>query len=319
MPLNYKYLITADELSRLTGQSVKETLTSFDKKKLIELPESNKIGIPPPLIREYLGEKGVDYSFRVIAHMNMKGGVGKTTSAISVATRAVQYGFRTCILDMDPQACASQAFERRPEDDELVFYDIWRQPSEGITKALKIIDDHFYIIPSSLGNSLLDSDLTIPDLQKKAVQGVCEALKVKGFDLVLIDCPPSPGAVLISTICATDILVIPLCGEAFSFEGMELTFNEVISICKAFGIKPPDIKILYTKYDKRVKISGDILQRLATKYREYLIPVPIRISTEFSKAIEKRETVFASAKKNVARDDYDRYVKYLLKLSEIEY
>jgi cellulose biosynthesis protein BcsQ len=73
-------------------------------------------------------------------------------------------------------------------------------------------------------------------------------------------------------LAAADLVVIPVCGDAFSLKGLELTLHEITSICDTFQLEPPVIKILYTKFDKRVKITFDIFERLASAYKNFLIP-----------------------------------------------
>lgn len=312
---NNKYIVTTFELGNLVGQTEDKVAKAFKNEELISLSRK-RIGVPAHLVKEYLMESGVDYSFKVIANINMRGGIGKTTTAITAATRATQYGFKTCILDLDPQASSSLAFDKIPADEDPIFYDIWKNPSDMLMASLRIIEDNLYILPSSLENGLLDSSLVNPASQKNAVHGVCEELKAEGFDLVMIDCPPSLGTAVISAVCAAEILVIPVCSDAFSIKGLELTLNEISSICETFNLERPTIRILYTKFDRRVKMSIDALDRLSSSYRDYLIPSVIRTSTEFSKALEKKETVFASTRKSAAKDDYDMCVRYLLGINE---
>ena len=311
----HHYILTLDELADLFDQSKDDILEFLGTEALIKMPGGKK-GILPQTVRSYLSEKGVDYAFKVVAYVNLKGGTGKTTSTISAATRAVQYGFRTCILDMDAQANATLAFDMMPQEEDPVFYDIWQNPEEMTMGSLKEIEEGLCILPSSLENSLLDVNLMNPAAQKRAVRGVCETIGSHGFHLVMIDCPPSLGTAVISTICAADIVVIPVCSDAFSLKGLEFTLAEIESICQTFHIEPPQVKILYTKFDRRLNISSSAHEFFSSRYPEHFIPFPIRISSEFSNTLEKKRTVFAAAGKGRARTDYDRYVRYLLNIED---
>lgn len=318
MPDNHrgKYHTTLLDLVALTGNSLKEIGVSF-KEHLPPGTDPRRIKIPPKEVRSHLQNRGVDYSFKIIAHINLRGGIGKTTSSITTASRLGQYGFKTCILDLDPQGSASLAFNFVLEDEDPVFYDVWQKPDEILMGSLRQIDDYLYLLPSSLENSLLDSRLSNPAQQKNAVRGVCEELKANGFDMAIIDCPPSLGSGVISSICAADIIVIPIGNDPFSFRGLELTLTEIQSICETFGLPLPEIKILFSKFDRREKMSTEALNLLDKKYKQYFIPFVIRTSTEFSKALSRRETVFASTVKNPAKEDYDNYVKHLFGLDRV--
>jgi chromosome partitioning protein len=308
-----RYLLTADELARLSGADASDVRRSFDAPQLIALGGRKK-GIGPAAVRQYLSRSGFAYPFKVIAHINMRGGIGKTTSTVTAATRACQYGFKTCIIDLDPQGSSSLALDQLPGEEDPIFYDVWQNPGELTMGSIRKIQEHLYILPSSLENALLDASLINPSSQKRAVHGVCEVLKTNGFDAVFVDCPPSLGIAVISTICAADIIVIPVHSDAFSFKGLELTLKEIGSICETFGLERPLIRILYTKFDRREKIAAEGLQKLTSEYGAYFIPQVIRTSTDFSQGLARRETIFASPKKSQAKEDYDYYVRHVLGL-----
>ena len=317
-----RYILCLSEFCELTHQTKEAFFSILDEGNkgssgpLVPLP-GNRAAIPFDLVRTLLKKKGIDYLFRKIAFVNMKGGVGKTISCITAASRAVQYGFKTCILDMDSQASASLAFDKMPDEDDPIFLDVWQKPAETVMPALRSIDENFFILPSSLENGLLDFNLMNPRSQKEAVWGVCEELRKNGFDLVMIDCPPSLGTAVISSICAADTVLIPTGNDAFSFKGLELTISEVSSICSTFQMEQPEVRILHTRFDKRLKLSLHAEERLRQLYKSLVIPVPIRTSSEFSKALEKKETVFSGTRKSFAREDYDTCVRSLLGLNSV--
>ncbi len=308
------YILTCEELADLFQASVDEIKEQAGHDDLIMLP-GGKTGILPRKVKSILKEKGFDYSRKVISHINMRGGIGKTTATISLATRAKQYGFKTCIIDMDPQGSASLVFNIMPEDDDPVFYDVWQKPEEMTLGTIRRIDENLYILPSSLENGLLDSVLGNPASQKKAVSGVCDVLKDDGFEIIIIDNPPSLGSAVISSICASDIVVVPMFSDAFSFRGLEITLDEINSICDVFNLRIPTVKALFSKYDKRERASEMAFEKLKESYSNILIPHVIRTTTEFSKALERRETVFGSSRKNPAKQDYDMYARYILNLN----
>ncbi len=305
------YVLTTQELAYICGCKPQTLVKSFNKSELYHLP-GGKLGIPPLLVRAYLQARGVDYSFMTLAHVNMRGGVAKTTSTIALATRAAQYGFKTCILDLDSLGSASLAFDGVPMANDLIFHDIWRDPKQHLPAALKRIDEFLYLLPSSLDNGVLDTELREPQHQRDAVYNVCQALRQSGFDVVVIDCPPALSAVVISTICAADGIVIPVAGDAFSFSGLEATLHEINTICQTFTLELPDVRVLPIRYQEHEKVSAHALEKLREDYAEYLLPVQVRSSTLFDQTLEMRQSVFANVRKSTAREDYDQYVCHLL-------
>ncbi|MFA7406123.1 MAG: ParA family protein [Pelobacteraceae bacterium] len=306
-------LLTTRELAAKCGIATAELEGRFRPDELVRINAATN-GITPRGARRYLEGEGVSYRFRVIAHTTMRGGIGKTTSTISTAVRAAQYGFKTCVLDLDPQGSSSMALGAVPADDDPIFFDIWKLPEELLAGALVELTSQLSILPSSLENALLDASLLNPGSQKKAVKGVCEQLRIQGFDTVIVDCPPSLGIAVISAICAADTVVVPVGSDAFSLKGLDLTLGEIRSICDTFGLPHPAVRILYTRYDQRETVSRNALTRIRERYPDLPLTV-IATSSEFSKALAAGGTVFSRSAKSGARDDYDRYVSELLEIS----
>jgi chromosome partitioning protein len=316
------YMITPSELSKSMGVTQAAISKHFSGYNLPHIT-GRSLGIPTHLVREYMKGKGHKFEKLVVAHINMRGGIGKTTSTISAACRAAQYGYNTVVVDLDSQGSASQAFNLEPEEDDDLFIDVWNKGKDEIKNSLKKVQDNLFVLPSSLENGLLDSSLQKPGDQKTAVQKVCDKIQSKNFgliddgvDLIFIDCPPSLGAAIISTICAADIVVIPVQSDAFSVKGLQLVLKEIKTICETFNIDAPDIKILYTAYDARKKQSVETMQKIVQEYGQYLVPTFIRSSTEFDKSIANKETIYASPRASQAKDDYDMYFKFLLDFGE---
>jgi chromosome partitioning protein len=302
--------LTTRELSAMTGIAVDTVELFLGPEGAIPLTSAT-IGATAHGVRRFLEEQGGAYRPRIVAHITMRGGTGKTTATISAAVRAAQYGFNVCVLDLDPQASSTLAFNAAPDEGDPIFYDVWQNPREFLPDALKTIRENLALLPSSLENALLDASLINPGSQKKAVRGVCEGLTACGYDTILIDCPPSLSIAVISTICAADVIVIPVGSDAFSMRGLEITLNETASIRNTFGLPMPEIRILFSRHDRREKVSKDMLDYLRLRYAHLPLNV-IGTSSEFSKALAAGKTVFSSYRKSQARDDYDRYVRDVL-------
>lgn len=313
-----KYALSPIELSELVKKN-RPAVSMHFKGRTVPMG-GKRTGIHPTDINQYLKKRGVDYSFKVISHLNLKGGCGKTTAAVSLATRAKQYGHNVCILDLDSQASATLTFGIIAKDDQLVFLDVYEDPKK-VKKALIEIEPGLSILPSSLNNGILDSHFSSkPKLIKTAVANTCEELKNMGFTLVIIDCSPSLSGIVISTICASDIIVIPVGSDVFSRRGLELTEEEVKNICETFNLPMPKLKVLFSKYDGRENISIQALTELTQnkKFSKFLLPSFIRTSSELPKAAKNGETIFASYKRSSARDDYDMYARTILGLDKIK-
>ncbi|MBT3631550.1 MAG: ParA family protein [Candidatus Marinimicrobia bacterium] len=307
--------MTINDLRGITRKSSAEILEDIATVNG-ENPAFEGRRVSPVQSRSYLKSRGYKFPFKSVAFINLKGGVGKTVSAITLSTRAQQLGFQTALLDLDSQASSTLALDCRVSDDNLFFMDTWEDPA-GLPEALVQVREGLFLLPSSLYNGMLDTVLNTPNRQKKAVSGSLMSLQNNKYDLAVIDCPPSLGTAVISTIAAVDTVVIPVTSDAFALHGLELTLGEIKAICSSFGVKKPQIKILFTKFDKRETLSSKTYEFLIMKYPKMLIPDPIPISTQFSKALDQNASIFETPGQYPAKKQYDLFIRNLLGLKEI--
>lgn len=307
-----KYALSKRELKRMIDNGTRKFSSAT---KIADLLQIQGTHVLPEEVKSAFKSAGVSYVSQSIAHLNMRGGIGKTTASLSLATRAVQYGFKTCLLDLDPQASATYALFPDMTDEHLVVADIWENTEELLDESLVEVSKDLFLLPSSLDNSVLDDEWDDPVIQKTAVKKIIDKLKSDEFDLIVIDAPPSLNCIVISVIAAVDTIIVPVWSDPFSVRGLEILIKESAQIAAAFERNDPLIQILFAQYDSRLKLSESVFQSLKKKYPKQLLKSRIRTSTEFSKAIHKQETVFRKNLKHVASIDYDTYVREVLSLS----
>lgn len=278
-------------------------------------PEGGAASLGPAAVRAGLTALGHVYQPQTVAFINLKGGVGKTTASLALAVRAAQYGYRAALLDLDSQASATLALNVKAGDDTAIFLDVWQKPAELAPAALLPAAEQLHLLPSALENGLLESSLANPADQKNAVSQVARALLDQGFDLLVLDCPPSLGTAVISAICAADVIIIPLSCDDFSYRGMELTLGEVRSIRSTFGLPTPGLAVLPTGVDRRVKLWDAIRDRLESEHPGLALPLYIRTSSEFSRALAERRGIFDNPPASPARQDYDAFARLMLGLN----
>ncbi len=312
---NGHYKVRVRDICRLLKKTPSE-LAADCPGELVD-PVKNWNGLlEASVVRKLLECCGITVKPKILAFLNLKGGVGKTTSALAVGSRAAQLGFRTCIVDMDAQASATMALGGPAEHEDFpVFYDVWQNPAMALDSALVEISDGLFCLPSSLQNSMLDVALSSPVAQKGAVLGVCRELRRKGYDIIILDCPPSLGGAVISTICAADILVIPAACDMFSMRGIKLTCKEAEAIRQTFGLPEPVIRILPTMLDQRKRLTGEMMASLRAEYGDRVLEPGISTSSVMSKELENCRTLYATdVPRSDVHDRYDRIVDNLLEL-----
>lgn len=315
-----KYLLTASELATIAGKSI-PAITKYFKDDSIK--QGKRVLLNKDKVREYLKKQGFEYKFYYSVQVNLRGASTKSSTTTIVASRLSALGYKVCVLEIDPQASSGLALGYVSTDDDDILVDIIDSPKK-IIGALKKIEDDLYLLPSNLGNTVLDPILgTSPVKQKSAIKEIIEELKANGFTAVLVDCPPSLGASVISALASIPLLggslLVPTISDVFSLHGIKLLISEAKKIWSSFGLEQPDIKILFSKFDGREKMSLEALSYLQkhSEYSRYLMPTIIKTCSDIPKSQKYGETIFAMSQKSSAKDDFDMVVLELTQLNTL--
>jgi len=224
---------------------------------------------------------------------NQKGGVGKTTTAVSLAGLCVLHGAKVLLVDMDPHGSLTSYFGYDPETIQPSLYDVFQaeKMDPGFTQSL--------IRPTTLSNlNLLPASTAIATLDKqlgaKSGMGlaIVNALKhiEQDYDHVFIDCPPMLGVLMVNALAACDQLVIPVQTEFLAMKGLDRMLNTLHMIERAKSIHI-NYTIVPTMFDKRTRASLESLQYLRDNYGEHLWTGVIPIDTRFRESSKEGKPI----------------------------
>lgn len=218
---------------------------------------------------------------KVIAIANRKGGVGKTTTAINIATAMAAIGKKVLVLDLDPQGNATTSMGLDKKNCEFSSYDVLINSLDANKAIIETQIPNFSIMPSK--PSLAGAEIELIDVEKreyvlkKALSGISNM-----FDYVLIDCPPSLNLITINALVASGSVIIPLQCEFLALEGLTDLIKNINQIKKIFN---PPLKvqgIVLTMFDKRNNLSAmvekDVREYFGDLVYQTLIPRSVRIS-----------------------------------------
>lgn len=221
---------------------------------------------------------------RIISIANQKGGVGKTTTAINLATALAAIGENVLIMDVDPQGNASTGLGIDRNSRPLSSYDVLVFGVSITQAALKTAVPNLYIVPSTL--DLLGVEMEIASSQDR-IQRLRKALyddpeMEKKFNYILIDCPPSLNLLTLNAMGAADSVLVPMQCEFLALEGLSQLLETVKQVRSVLNPSLEIQGIVLTMYDGRNNLSNQVVEDVRSfmgdKVYRTVIPRNVRVS-----------------------------------------
>jgi chromosome partitioning protein len=217
----------------------------------------------------------------VVALANQKGGVGKTTTAINLAASLAFQGQRTLLIDLDPQGNATSGLGIDRSSISTSVYEVLLKEAEVEDAVEPSSVRDLFVLPATIDLAGAEIELVSLFSRESRLRNAIGELD-RGFDVVLIDCPPSLGLLTVNAFTAADEVLIPIQCEYYALEGLSQLLRNVQLVTQNLN---SDLKVggvVLTMYDARTKLSKDVAEQVRAHFAETtyrtVIPRSVRLS-----------------------------------------
>ena len=249
---------------------------------------------------------------KIMAVVTQKGGVGKTTSAVNLASALGELGKKCLLVDIDPQGNATSGVGVDKRAVKKSTYDLLMGETDGTTAVVKTPFENLWIIPASLALAGAEIEMVdVPHREKrlKAALAPCR----EQFDFILIDCPPALGLLTLNALVAADTFLIPAQPEYYALEGLSQLMQSIRQIKRLYNPSLELEGVLLTMYDGRLNLTqqvvAEVKKYLDKKVYSTVIPRAVRLS----EAPSFGAPILYYDKRSKGCDAYEKLAKEFLK------
>lgn len=241
------------------------------------LSSENICGTGTPLWRECM---------RTIAIVNQKGGCGKTTISVNLASALAEAGKRVLLVDMDPQSHCAVGLAVPEEQIEQSIYDVLISKSRNepirLTEILWQISDGLELAPSSIDLSAFEQQMAGIAERESCLKDVLEEV-ASDYDYTIVDCPPAVGLLTFNALRAASDVIVPVETGYFALHGLSKQLETLSILCKRCS-QQIDVKVLASMYDIRTKMAREILAELRSHFGDKMLRTVINFNTKIKEA-----------------------------------
>ncbi|MGV3667263.1 MAG: ParA family protein [Leptospira bouyouniensis] len=220
---------------------------------------------------------------KIVSISNQKGGVGKTTTAINLASNLVDLGKKVLLLDIDPQGNSGSGLGLEVQSLTKTTYEVMIGELSAREAIQKTFINNLDIIPSNINLSGLEVDFLGIEKKEFKLKDALASIK-ESYDYILIDCPPSLGVLTINALCASQSVMITLQTEYFALEGLSQLMRIISLVQSQWNPSLALEGVLLTMYDKRTNLANQVAEDVRNYFKEKVYETVIPRNIKLSEA-----------------------------------
>ena len=253
---------------------------------------------------------------KIISVANQKGGVGKTTTTVNLATILAKRGKKVLLIDADPQGNATSGLGL-DKDLEPSTYDILVNDTELEDAMQKTIIKNLKVCPANMDLAGAEVELVSMMSREQRLKEKVDIIKEK-FDYIFIDCPPSLGLVTLNAFTASDSVLIPVQCEYFALEGLGQLLNTINLVKKHLNKSIRIEGALLTMYDIRTNLSNQVVKEVKKYFENKVYKTVIPRNVRLSEAPSYGMPITEYDPRSKGAKSYVKFAKEFLKINEEE-
>nr|WP_245326050.1 ParA family protein [Paeniglutamicibacter terrestris] len=249
---------------------------------------------------------------RVIAMVNQKGGVGKTTSTINLAAALAEYGRKVLLVDFDPQGALSAGFGTNPHELDVTVYNVLMDRKTDILDAIITTDvQNVDLLPANIDLSAAEVQLVNEVAREQVLERALRSV-TDDYDIVLIDCQPSLGLLTVNALTAAHGVIIPLTAEFFALRAVALLVETIEKVQDRLNPALSIDGVLATMYDPRTLHGREVVGRLVEAFGDTVFETVIRRTIKFADANVAAEPITTYAANHPGAEAYRQLARELI-------
>ena len=249
---------------------------------------------------------------RVIAIINQKGGVGKSTTAVNLSAALGELGEKVLVVDFDPQGNATSGYGIEKEELENDIYDALLHDYDIEELILPTVEKKVFIVPATIQLAGAEIELVSTMAREMVLKSLIDKVK-DDFDFVFIDCPPSLGLLTINSLVTADSLLIPIQCEYYALEGVTKLLESMRMVKQRLNGSLDVFGVLMTMYDSRTTLSNQVVEEVRRFFGNQMFKTVIPRSVKLSEAPSHGLPITMYAKLNKGAVAYSKLAKEVVR------
>ena len=251
---------------------------------------------------------------KIIAVVNQKGGVGKTTSAVNLAAAVGAKGKKVLLVDIDPQGNATSGMGLNKRELEKSSYDVIINGTPAREVIHKTEFDGVDVLPANMNLAGAELELVDANRRESSLKTALALVKAE-YDFIFMDCPPSLGLITLNALCAADTVLVPIQCEYYALEGLSQLMATVRQVKRLYNPMIEIEGVLLTMYDGRLNLTNQVVEELKRFFPKKVYSTPIPRNVKLSEAPSYGQPVMYYDKKSRGAHAYNDLAEEFIRKS----